>query len=119
MERVAADQVAGGVVVHHQEDHLTFADQTGHVVLGDVIGDRPKAEGSYSRASSPALTSPCCPGRRRLAGGIAAFKPVPVNEGDPGRSPEYCSSGTERGAGRSRLPPMPMALISIILALSG
>ena len=41
---VAADQVAGGVVVHHQEDHLTLADQTGHIVFGDVFGLRPEGQ---------------------------------------------------------------------------
>ncbi len=54
-------QVTGGVVVHHQEDHLALADQTGHVVLGDVFGLDRKARASNSRASSRDFTSALLP----------------------------------------------------------
>ncbi len=83
---MAADQVTGGVVVHHQEDHLTFADQTGHVVLRDVFGRRPEGEGLELPGQFPGLhLRLVAQVGESLAGRIAPFKPVAVNEGEAGR----------------------------------
>ena len=95
---MAADQVAGGVVVHHQEDHLAFADQTGHVVLGDVFGLRPEGEGLELPGQFPGLhLRLVAQAGEGLAGGIAPFKPVPVNEGDPGRLPGILQVAAQKG----------------------
>jgi hypothetical protein len=96
--RVAADQVTGGVVVNHQEDHFTFADQTGHVVRGDVFGPGPEGEGLELPGQFPGLDlGLVAQAGKGLAGGVARFKPVAVDEGEPGRLMGILQVAAEKG----------------------
>ena len=95
---MAADQVAGGVVVHHQEDHVALADQTGHVVLGDVFGPRPEGQGLELPGQFPGLDfGLVAQAGEGLAGGVAAFKAVAVNEGEAGPLPGILQVAAEKG----------------------
>ena len=95
---MAADQVTGGVVVHHQEDHLAFADQAGHVVLRDIFGHGPEGQGLILPGQFPGLhLRLVAQAGEGLAGGIAPFKPVPVNEGEPGPFAGILQVAAEKG----------------------
>ena len=95
---MAADQAAGGVVVHHQEDHFPLADQTGHVVFRDVFGPGPEGEGLELPGQFPGLDlGLVAQAGKGLPGGVAPFKPVAVDEGEPGRLMGILQVAAEKG----------------------